>query len=79
MIINKITPSVDYNSSFKSLDTQLTNQNSIKVAKVVKLKKLSDFKILEAGLINIPSLPDKIFYSIFLKLGMDLLSRLLEH
>ena len=35
----KITPSVDYNFELKRLDTQLnesTNQNSIKVPKVVK-------------------------------------------
>ena len=38
--VNKITPSVDYNYCWKGLDTQLnekTNQNSLKVPKVVKL------------------------------------------
>ena len=36
---NKITSSLDYNYWFKSLDTQLndpTNQNSIKVPKIVE-------------------------------------------
>ena len=36
--LHKITPSVDYNSWLKCLDTQLnesTNQNSLKVPKVV--------------------------------------------
>ena len=40
MMIHKITPSVDYNKWFKRLDTQSnkpTNQNSIKVPKVVRL------------------------------------------
>ena len=39
MMIHKITTSVDYNKWLKRLDTQLnqpTNQNSIKVPKVVK-------------------------------------------
>ena len=39
MLINKITPSVDYNKGLKRLDTQPnepTNQNWIKVSKVVK-------------------------------------------
>ena len=39
MLIHKITPSVDYNSWLKRLDPQLTkptNQNSIKVPKVVE-------------------------------------------
>ena len=39
MSIHKIFPSVDYNWWLKPLDTQLneaTNQNSIKVPKVVK-------------------------------------------
>ena len=42
MIIHKITPSIDYNLWFKRLDTQLnepTNQNWIKVPKVVKPTK----------------------------------------
>ena len=42
MIIHKITPSIDYIKRLKSLDTQLiepTNQNSIKVLKVVKSTK----------------------------------------
>ena len=40
MMIQKLTPSVDYNQLLKRLDTQLnepTNQNSIKVPKVGKL------------------------------------------
>ena len=39
MMIHKITPSVDYNYWLKRLDTQLnetTNQNLIKVLKVVR-------------------------------------------
>ena len=36
MMINKITPTVDFNMWFKHLDTQPTHQNSIKVPKVVK-------------------------------------------
>ena len=39
MLIHKITPSLEYNHWFKRLDTQLnelTNQNSIKVPKVIK-------------------------------------------
>ena len=39
MIINKITPSLDYNYWLNRLETYLnesTNQNSIKVPKVVK-------------------------------------------
>ncbi len=39
MMIHKITPSVENNYGLKRLDTQLnepTNQNSIKVPKVVK-------------------------------------------
>ena len=39
MVIHKITPSVDYNSWLKRLDTELnkpTNRNSIKVYNAVK-------------------------------------------
>ena len=43
MMINKINPCVDYNEWLKHLNTQLiesTNQNSIKVPKVVNKKTL---------------------------------------
>ena len=39
MMLDKITPSLDYHLKFKYLDTQLnepTNQNSIEVSKVVE-------------------------------------------
>ena len=36
IMIRKITPFVNNNQSFKRLDTEPTNQNSIKVSKVVK-------------------------------------------
>ena len=39
MMIHKVNPSVNYNYRIKRLDTQLnelTNQNSMKVTKVVK-------------------------------------------
>ena len=53
MIIHEITPSVDYSSRLKSLNTQLnepTNQNSLKVLKVVKL---ANNKTLGTSVINI--------------------------
>ena len=63
-MIHKITPSLDYNKGLKRLDAQLnepTNQNSIKVLKVVKPtnKKtlLCDFGDLCNKQPNVPSLP----------------------
>ena len=45
-MIKKITTSIDYNNWLKSLDTTIlkpTNQNSIKVPKVFKLKNTNGF------------------------------------
>ena len=56
MFTHKITPSIDYNYWLKHLDAKLivtTNQNSIKVPKVVKKKnKKLYYKTLGSCLIN---------------------------
>ena len=60
-MIHKITPSVDYNYWQKRLDTQLnepTNQNLIKVPKIVKpMNKKVFYKTLGTGVINSPMSP----------------------
>ena len=66
MMIHKIPSSVDYNYSLKRLDTQLnesTNQNSLKVPKVVKQTNKKTFlKILRTSVINSPLSPSFLGY-----------------
>ena len=62
IIIHKITPPVDYNLWLKCFDTQLNksaNQNSIKVAKVVRPANIKRCcKTLGTRVINSPMSPD---------------------
>ena len=60
MMIHKITTSVDFNYRLKILDTQLnipTNQNSIKVPKVVKPTNKKTFGNYCNKQPNVPTLP----------------------
>ena len=66
MIIQKITPSVDYNQWLKHLDTQLeepTNQNSIKVPKFQQQIRKCYYKTLGTSIINNPMSPPFLFFN----------------
>ena len=64
MMIHKIIPTVDYNLWLKRLDIQLnepTNQNSLKVPKVVKsTNKKMCYKTFETREINNPMSPPSL-------------------
>ena len=67
--VTKINLSVDYNRWLKRLDAQLnepTNQNLIKVSKVVKAKEKKRFyKTLRTRVINSPMPSSSLFYIFF--------------
>ena len=72
MMIHKISSSVDYNYWLNRLDTQLnesTNQNSLKVPKVVKLtNNKTSLKILGTNAIKSPLSHSSVYiFRIFIK------------
>ena len=72
MMIHKISSFVDYNYWLNRLDTQLnesTNQNSLKVPKVVELtNNKTSLKILGTNAINSPLSHSSVYiFRIFIK------------
>ena len=77
MMILKITPPVEYNKCLKRLDTKQnepTNQNSLKVPKVVKPNnKKTIFKTLGTSVINrLMSPPSQNYYLHIIKAALAL-------
>ena len=68
-MINKITYFVNINWWLKRLDTQInepTNQNSIKVPKIVKpTNKKNYYKTLGTSVINDPMSPPSLFCNLY--------------